>query len=322
MDFTDIVGHERQIESLKSAIGRGAVSHSYLFEGEEGLGKRDLALVFAKTLLCEKEQAQPCNQCHSCRKFDSDNHPDLKVLTPEKNIISLKKIEAIIRDMATRPFEGRRKIYIIDQSHTMRLESQNALLKTLEEPPDYVNIILISPYKNKILPTILSRCQVVKFYPLKNSTITNLLVDKYNIDRDRASFIGAFTKGTVRRSIDYATSDDLFEKREELIKIIDALLKGDKTRALTSLDFFSANKENAEEILDIMIYWFRDLLVYKETGNPSLLVNVDKVEVLSSQKLVDLSRINDIIYRIDETKNNIKRNVNFNLLIETMLLSI
>ncbi|MFA7534057.1 MAG: DNA polymerase III subunit delta' [Tissierellaceae bacterium] len=322
MDFTDILGHERQIDSLKSAIEKGTISHSYLFEGEEGLGKRDLALVFAKTLLCEEGKSEPCNKCSSCRKFDGDNHPDFKITRPVKNLIKIEKVGELIKDMATRPLEGRRKIYIIDDCHTLRLESQNALLKTLEEPPEYINIILITPFKNKIIPTILSRCQIVKFYPLKGSVITNLLVEKYSIDQSEASFIGAFAKGSLRKSIEYATSGKLFEKRDEIIKIIDALIKGDKTRALTSLNFFSENKENAEEILDIMIYWFRDLLVFKETGNPNLLVNVDKVEVLSSQYHIDLNKINDIIYRIDETKVNIKRNVNFNLLIETMLLSI
>ncbi|NLK44858.1 MAG: DNA polymerase III subunit delta' [Tissierellia bacterium] len=322
MDFTDIIGHERQIKSLKNSINNGTVSHSYLFEGEEGLGKKAVAYVFSKTLLCEKKQDEACNTCTSCIKFDSSNHPDFKIISPTNNTIKREEIDKIIKDIATMPFESNRKIYIIDDCHSLRLDSQNILLKTLEEPPDYITIILITSEKEKIIPTILSRCQSIKFYSLENSKIVDLLVEEHKLEINRAKFIASFSKGSLKKSLELANSSDFFNMRSEIIEIIDSLVKGDKIKALTSVDFFNENKENTEEILDIMVYWFRDLLILKETGNANLLINRDMVERLSNQTFMDLNRINDIIYRIDETKINIKRNVNYNLLIETMLLSI
>ncbi len=322
MDFDKILGHEKQIEALKNSIKKKNISHCYLFEGEKGLGKRDLALAFSKTLLCREGEEEPCNRCSSCIKFDSGNHPDFKILSPEKGLIKKSEIEKLINSMATSPFESTRKVFIIDDCDMMRLESQNALLKTLEEPPEYINIILVTSSSSKLLPTILSRCQIIKFYPLDISKIMELLIKDYGINEAQAKFIAGFSKGSVEKSIELATSDSFFDKREELIKIIDSLLKGDKTKALASMDFFNENKENIEEILDIILYWFRDLLIYKEIGDSSLLINKDKLQILSNQSFIDLNRINDIIYKVEDTKINIKRNVNFSLSIETMLLSI
>lgn len=322
MDFNQIIGHEKQINSLKNAIDNGSISHSYLFEGEEGLGKRKVALAFSKTLLCKEEKNSPCNTCSSCIKFDRGNHPDFKELSPEKGLINLKQVEELISSVSTAPFESKRKIFLIDDSHLMNLEGKNKLLKTLEEPPEFMNIILVTSRTNRLLPTIVSRCQGIKFYPVDSFRIKDLLMKEYSIDRNNSKFIAEFTKGSVGKSIELAISEDFFKERDEIIKIIESILKGDKTRALSSIDFFTSNKENIDEVLDIILYWFRDILIYKELGESSLILNKDKIEILSSQSFLDLSKINDIIYRIEETKANIKSNVNLGLSIETMLLNI
>ncbi len=323
MDFNQIVGHEKQIESLKNAMMNGTINHCYLFEGEKGLGKKNLALAFSKAILCKDTSSpDPCNVCSSCIKFNSDNHPDFKLISPEKGVIKKDEIDKLIKGMATTPFEGNKKVFVIDQSDMIRIDGQNRILKTLEEPPNYINIILISSNSTKLIPTILSRCQIIQFYPIRNSKIIDLLVKEYGFHVDKAKFIADFSKGSVEKSIELANSEDFFEKREEIISIIDSLLNGDKVKALTSMEFFNRNKENIEEILDIIIYWFRDLLIYKEIGETSVLTNIDKVEILSKQSFVDFTKINDIIYKVEDTKSNIKRNVNFGLSLETMLLSI
>ncbi|WP_312906355.1 DNA polymerase III subunit delta' [Tissierella praeacuta] len=322
MDFKQIIGHEKQIEALKNSIRNKSISHCYLFEGEKGLGKKNLALAFSKTLLCKEGQAEPCNICNQCIKFDTYNHPDFKLLSPEKGIIKKEEVEKLIKSMATAPFEGRRKVFVIDDCDMMRSESHNALLKTLEEPPEYVNIILITSSSSKLLPTILSRCQIIKFYPLSIPKIIELLIKDHGVDEAKAKFIAGFTKGSVENCIELAKSKNFFDKREEVIRIIDSLIKGDKTKVFTSINFFNENKEDIDEILDIIIYWFRDLIIYKEVGTTSLLINEDKLHMLSEESFMDLNKINDIIYRVEDTKINIKRNVNFSLSIETMLLSI
>lgn len=322
MDFNDIVGHERAIDTLKRSIRKGTISHSYLFEGEEGLGKKMVAYAFAKTLLCKEGKEEPCNRCSSCMKFDGGNHPDLILLEPEKGLIKKGEIESLIKSVITAPFESKRKIFIINDSHTMNPEGKNALLKTLEEPPSYINIILISSSINYLLPTILSRCQIIKFYPVENFKIVNLLMKEFQKTNEESSFIANFTKGAIGKAIEISKNDSFFNRREEVVKIIDSIIKGDRIKAFTSMEFFNDNKENIDEILDIFLYWFRDLLIYKEIGESDLLLNKDKLEYLSQQSFVDLSKINDIIIKVQETKDNIRRKVNYQLSIETMLLNI
>lgn len=322
MDFKEIIGHEKIIEGLNKAISHQTISHSYLFEGEESIGKRKSAYAFAKMLLCKGEKDIPCNSCSSCTKFDSGNHPDFFVIEPENNIIRVHQVESLIKEITTSPYESTRKVFIIDDSHKMNTESKNTLLKTLEEPPHYVNIILISSSPNNLLPTILSRVQSIKFYPIEYSKIIDLLVSNHNKSPEEAKFIAEFTKGAIGRSIRLSNDESFFQRREEVIKIIGALVNGDKTKALSSMDFFNENKEIIDEILDIFLLWFRDLLLFKELGPSDLLINKDKLENLSFQSKVNYNKINDIIVRVQETKQNIRRNINYQLAIETMLLNI
>lgn len=322
MDYNSIIGHNRVIDALKSSIVNNTVSHSYLFQGEEGLGKKMVAYVFAKTLLCKEGKGQPCNRCVSCVKFDSGNHPDFFLLEPEKGLIKKGQIESLVGNVGILPFESKRKIFIIDDSHKMNLEGKNTLLKTLEEPPSYVTIILISSSINNLLPTILSRCQSIKFYPVNASEIEDYLVRIYDKSIEEASFVSNFTKGSVGMSISLSTSDKFFQMRDETVKILDSLIKGDKTRAFSSFEFFNENRDSIEAIIDIILYWFRDLIIYKEIGESHLIVNKDKLEYLSSQSFMDFNSINDIIEKVEATKDNIRKNVNYQLSIETMLLSI
>lgn len=322
MDFNHIIGHEKVIEVLKRALENNTISHSYLFEGEEGLGKKRVAFAFAKALLCIEEQSQPCNTCSSCLKFQGGNHPDFFLIDSEKGLIKKEEIESLIKNITRAPFESERKIFIIDDSDKMNSQGKNALLKTLEEPPSYVNIILISSNTNHLLPTILSRVQRIKFYPVEATKIVKHLVDEYGKFQEEAGFIAEFSKGSVGKSIDLSSSEDFFKKRDEIIKIIDSLLKGDKTKVFSSMEFFNDNKEEIEELLDIFLFWFRDLVIYKEIGESQLIINKDKLEYLSSQSFMKFNKIHDIINKIQETKEDIGRNVNYQLSIETMLLNI
>ena len=320
MGFNQIIGHERVIENLQNAIRYNQIFHSYLFEGEEAIGKKMVALFFAKTLLCKEEGIKPCNRCNSCLKFDNWNHPDLKLIESEKGLIKKEKIDEMIKNINIAPLESKRKIIIIDDSHDIRMEGQNALLKTLEEPPSYINIILISSSSNNLVSTIISRCQIVKFYPVENTKIEELLMAKYNKTLEEASFIAHFTKGSVGKSIMLSQSEEFFQKREEVIDIIDNIIEGNKLKIFSSIDFFSKNKDYYEEILDIILYWFRDLIIYKEIGESKLIINKDKIPLLSRQSFLNLNHINDIIENIMETKQSIERNINYQLAIETMLL--
>ena len=322
MDFKDIVGHENIISNMKRAIENDKVNHSYLFEGPEAVGKKKFALALAKTLLCKEGGLEPCNKCSSCIKFESGNHPDMYLIKPEKDVIKKEQVEEAIRSMITKPLESRRKIYIVDDSYKMTKEAQNGFLKTLEEPPAYVNMILISRSSGSILPTILSRCEVIKFFPIEKAKIIDFLMKKYGKTREEADFISSFSKGSIGKAIDLSLSEDFAQMRDDTIEIVDNVLNGDKLKVFASMTFFDENEDNIEEILDIILYWFRDLLIYKETGLEELLINKDKVGLLSSETFLTKGKINVIIETVQSTKDNLSRRVNYQLSLETMLLKI
>lgn len=322
MDYKDIIGHEDIIKTLKKSIENKNINHSYLFEGEEGIGKKMVAYVFSKTLLCKEKGLEPCNNCTSCSKFDSGNHPDFHIIEPEKKSINIDVVRDLIKKMSTSPFESNKKIFLIEDSDLMRVEGQNAILKTLEEPPHYVNIILISSKPNNLLSTILSRVQSIKFYPIKPKKVVEFLLNTYDLDEEKIRFVAELTKGGIGKSKKLIEKEDFFEMRDWIIKTMIDLGNGDKTKVFNSMEVFEKHKESIDDILDIIIYWFRDLIIYKEVGKSSLIINQDKILELSEQSYMNFDKIDDIINRVEETKINIKRNINYQLVIETMLFNI
>lgn len=322
MEFNHIIGHEKVIQNLKNSIEKGSISHSYLFQGPEAVGKRKVAMAFSKTLLCERGGLEPCNKCNSCIKFDSGNHPDFYLIKEDGNIIKNDQIEDMMKSMITKPLESKRKIYIVDNSFKIDIRLQNKLLKTLEEPPSYVNIILISDSITKLLPTIISRCEIIKFTPLKEKKIAEFLQQKHCKNEEEAKFISSFSKGSIGKAIDLSNNEEFFKRRNELINIINTTLQGDKLRAFASIDFFNENKDFIDELLDIIVYWFRDIYIYKELGNNNLIINKDKLDLLSNQVFLSKDKINDIIKYVDRTRQNVERRVNYQLSIEGMLLKI
>ncbi|OLS02308.1 DNA polymerase III subunit delta' [Tissierella creatinophila] len=322
MDFNQIIGHEKVIEILKKSIKTNKISHAYLFQGEEGIGKKKLSYAFSKALLCLSEGEKPCGDCPSCKRFESGNNPDFFHIEPEKNLIKIEHINKIQKEMSTAPLNSNKKVMLIEDAHLMNKESTNKLLKTLEEPPSFAHIILTSSQAYKLLPTILSRVQTINFFPVPKEKIKNLLIEHYGKDEKQAKFITEFTKGAIGKSINLAKSDLLFQRREEVLKLLNDLIKGDKTKVFNSMDFFNNNEKDIHEILDIMIYYFRDLLLYKKLPNSPLIINQDKISLLNEHSFMAFNKINDIILNIMETKDIIRKNVNFQLSLEAMLLNI
>ncbi len=177
MSFKDVIGHKKPIELLRRAIINDRVVHSYLFLGNEGIGKRWVALQFAKALNClerRAEESDACDRCLSCKKIDAELHPDVTVLEPEGQAIKVDQVRQMLRDLAYRPYEGKRRVCILTAADRMAPNMSNTLLKTLEEPPLHTVIILVANSSKAILPTILSRCQQIPFNPLPLSSLTRL----------------------------------------------------------------------------------------------------------------------------------------------------
>ncbi|MBS4026211.1 MAG: DNA polymerase III subunit delta' [Clostridia bacterium] len=322
MNYNSIIGHHVAIESLKRSVDNGSESHFYIFDGDDGLGKRTIGEIFAKTLLCKEKMNEPCQICSSCRKFDSGNHPDFKEIFPEKGLIKKGVIDEVIRSMAMAPFESEKKVLIIDQAHTMNKEGQNAFLKTLEEPPGFIHIIFVSSSTKNLLQTIRSRGQIVRFYPIPKEEVTKYLVENENVEPDVAGFLSEFTKGSIGKAIELSKSETFFQTREWIIELIDSLVKGEKWKVFSTIDRFSENKEGIQDVLEIFLFWFRDLILFKTIPDSTLIINSDKKILLREQSFLDFDKINDIIEKIVKTMEDVQTNVNFQLSIETMLFKI
>ncbi len=322
MDYKDIIGHDLVIKSLKKACENHKISHFYIFEGQEGLGKRSVAEVFAKTLLCKKKGIEACDNCNSCYKFDNRTHPDFKEVSPEKDIIRKAQIDELIKFINSSPFESEKKLIVIDRAHLMNKEAQNGLLKSLEEPPEYIHIILVSSDSKNLLSTIRSRGQRIHFYPIKEDEIADYLLKTLQVKKDHALFLSKLSDGSLGRAILLSESEDFFLRREWLLELTDGLIQKEAFRIFSAVDYFYSNKDFAEDLLQVLMIWFRDLAVYKATEDIKLVINRDKEELLLKQSFMDFELINDIIEKIQETSFDIQMNVNFQLSIETMLLKI
>lgn len=323
MDFSDIIGHDKIINSLKNTIKNDTIAHGYLFKGPKTIGKTMVGLAFSKTLLCRKKGLEPCNVCKSCIQFDSNNHPDLHIEEPEGDSFKKEQIDEIQKEIRKLPYEGDRKIFILKSADTMTTQAQNSFLKTLEEPPKDTIIIMTAINDRNILPTIRSRSQILKFSPVDKKVIEEFLVNRYNIDKNKAHMISSFSSGVVGRAKEICESEEFNDIREGLINIIKNNISNDSFKSFTTSKFFEENKDKINDILDIMLTWFRDLLIYKQTSNGELLINKDKVDLLTEQAFkLSTDKIHDIIDNIIETKDNISSNVNFQLSIELMLLNL
>ncbi|MFZ5968646.1 MAG: DNA polymerase III subunit delta' [Bacillota bacterium] len=323
MGWKEIVGQHRIVSFLDGAIHRGKIAHAYVFDGPKGIGKMNTALAFAKAIECKNYQGEACNVCSSCIKFHGNNHPDITIIEPDGQSIKNKQIEEFQQDLLLKPYESQKKIYIVNQADEMTVSAQNRLLKTLEEPPEYAVIILISTNFNRFLPTIRSRCQILKFHRVGEKEIITYLRDKHHITGEEAKLLAAFSDGIPQKALDLKNAEDFIKRREVTIEVIDQLLKKDSFQIFSMFDFFQQYKDDITEILDFMIAWFRDILFLSGLQAEDYLINLDRKSQLERHsRTISYDKISNVIEIIEKTKKDIRSNVNFQLAIEIMLLSI
>ena len=219
--FKDIIGHEQIIEHLQNAIGMDKVSHAYIINGPDKSGKMMLAEAFAMALQCEKHGKEACMECHSCRQALGHNQPDIIYVNHEKpNTISVDDIRTQVNnDIDVKPYSSEHKIYIIDEAEKMNQQAQNALLKTIEEPPAYAIIMLLTTNADTFLPTILSRCVTLNIKVVPDEKIKKFLMEKYQIPDYQADVCVAFAQGNVGKAIQLASSDDFNEMKASALLI-------------------------------------------------------------------------------------------------------
>lgn len=329
MDFRSIYGHEHIIEHLKTAIAEGQVSHAYIFHGEDESGKMMIAEAFAQNILCEtplheRGGQDTCNQCRSCLQVKSHNHPDMIYITHEKASIGVDDIRTQLNgDIMIKPYQSERKVYIIDEAEKMTEGAQNALLKTIEEPPSYAVILLLVNNVTALLPTILSRCVQLNLRPVAKDTIKGLLMSKYQIPDYLAEISATFSGGNVGKAIQFATSEEFGRMKTAVVSLVSKIFELHVYEIIDKIKELGEEKARITDYLDLCIMWYRDVLLYKATENEKVLLFGDEIRSISGQaKALSYERIETIIKAIDQAKVRLKANVNFDIVMEMMLLTI
>lgn len=318
-NFENIIGHEQNIEHLENAIENGQVSHAYIFNGEDGIGKMTTAKAFVKALLCESKNS--CGICQSCIQIDSGNHPDVIYVTHEKTGITVDDIrDQVNQSVFVKPYSSDYKVYIIDEADKMNAAAQNALLKTIEEPPAYAVIILLSNNKESFLETIVSRCVVLNFGPLKENQVREYLNSHYDNMNGREDLAVSYSMGNIGKAKKVIESDDFNEQKDFCLNLMANLEKWDIHEILLSLKQMASYKDYIYDLLDIMTIYYRDILILKVTGLPNKTVFKEKFSVMKNQSIyLSFEGIDTIIKEIEKAKIRLKANVNFDVTLELLL---
>ncbi|MHB8128224.1 MAG: DNA polymerase III subunit delta' [Mobilitalea sp.] len=322
--FGQIIGHESIIQHLQNTIGSHKVSHAYILHGEEGMGKKLLATAFAKTLQCEESGIIPCNRCKSCMQSDSSNHPDIMWVTHEKVSIGVDDIRLQVNgDIQVKPYNSPYKIYIIESADKLTEQAQNALLKTMEEPPEYAIILLLVSNVNMILPTILSRSVVLNLKPVDKHAIKGFLMVQHQVPDYMAEMAASFSGGNVGKAIKYASSEDFEGIKKDVLHILKYIDEMELHEVISGLKSFTANKGNIEDYIDLMILWYRDVLMFKATMDPDLILYKEELPIINKQANIrSYEGVEIIVSAMEKAKIRLKANVNFDIAIELMLLTI
>lgn len=325
--FSDIYGYETIKEHMQSAIRLGKVSHAYIINGELGAGKKMLAGIFAKTLQCENMQdtVNPCNKCHSCIQTDSNNQPDIIWVRHEKPAsIGVDDVRnQIISDMQIKPYSSRYKIYIIDEAEKLTVAAQNAMLKTIEEPPAYGIVIFLTTNADIFLQTILSRCVMLDLRPISNSLVEQYLKDHYDVSDYERRFATHFAQGKIGRAKTIIESTEFAHLKQEVMSVIrnaKDMTAGDIIAVVNEVKNY---KLTIDDYLDLLAMWFRDVLLFKSTNDTNYLIFSDEISLIKTQaQTMSYEGIQDILNSIDKVKIRLKANVNFELCIELLIMAI
>jgi len=324
MGFGEIIGHDRQLSTLRSALTSNRLHHAYFFAGPEGVGKRTTAIALAKAVHCMQLDDDFCAQCVNCARISDGNHPDVRFVEPlaGKKEISIQQIRELERELNYRSFSGGRKIAVIDPATSMNLASQNALLKTLEEPPQDSLILLIAANAGALLPTVRSRCLRLPFAPLTRREVAGFLQAKLAMNTGDAEFLAALSMGSIGAAVNL-DKDELIEKRRNWVDVLSSLKAGDHHAAMLAAEALSANRDDALKFLKWSESWYRDVLVHAVTDNAGALVNLDLLEQIRQQSVSNSAATAlNAISRVAEATAGIQRNLNRRMVLEKFLFGV
>lgn len=294
MAFENIIGNNGVKNILQKTINLNNVLHSYMFIGPSGIGKKLFAKEFAKMILCTGNEVKPCNNCKACIEFESENNPDFKIIEPLNGSIKIEQIRSFQEKVIEKPITSNKKVYIINNSDTMTKEAQNCLLKTLEEPPEFVTIILIGSNENLFLNTIKSRCTKIVFNKIDDEELKKILENKFNITNITQNMLEVFS-GSIEKALLLKDKGEIYTKVED---IFNKMQLKDLVDILNDSEIIYKNKEDIIGILE-----FINILLF----------NKAKINVNDSEKYIKCIQI------VEKTKKNLNSNSNFDMSIDNLL---
>ena len=320
--FEEIRGNTPLVEQLRRSAASGRSSHAYLFLGGAGAGKRLIAKTFAKALQCEGEK-RPCDSCKSCHAFNHGNHPDVIYFQPLKNgkTYTIEDVrEQLLETVDLKPFQYEKKIYIIEKADTLNIQSQNALLKTLEEPPAHVVFLLLAERAETFLPTILSRVVVMKIRPLSAETIADYLMQAGHL-AEESHILSAYAQGRIGQALELVEDEGFREMRQDILGKLEALpsmSEGDAYLLAKDLEGY----KNDLRFLDIMELWYRDLLTAKSLREEGYLIQRDKKDAIFRAAKEPAALLAKKAAAVRTARMRLAQNANFRLTMEVMLMDL
>ncbi|CCL85347.1 DNA polymerase III subunit delta' [Clostridioides difficile] len=306
MYFENIIGQDFAKKYLTNSIKKNKLNNAYMFEGMDGIGKKKFADELSKLLLDYE---------------NLENSPDYVLIKPDGNSIKIAQIRNLQSDIVIRPHKDY-KIYIINNAEKMTVEAQNALLKTLEELPNYAIIILVTNNKESLLETIKSRCDIIKFSPIPIEDLKRYLINT-GIEEERAQLLAIFSRGSIENALNLSQSSEFSMMREDIQQYIQIMLDKNIVEILNIPNNMEKYRGKIIALLDMMINYFRDIILLKENVNKNMLINVDKLVFIQNMSgKISYSQLSKIIDIIEDAKSKIKSNCNFNISIQVMSLNI
>jgi len=321
MTLDRILSQDEAIERIKTDIKEKKVDGAYLFAGPSGVGKKRTAISFAMALNCKQDNLNGCGVCTSCVKIQKGIHPSFRIIEPEGGSIKIEQIRHLKVEAGYKIYEGKKRIWVIDEAHKLTHEAANSLLKIIEEPPPQHVIILVSYSPASLLPTIVSRCRIIKFSPLRQEVIKNFLREKGFAEEKLLDVVSRIARGSAGKALEIAGKKSFLEERNRVFKLI-------KEGSLSALEVFRiaeewAGKKNSDSeiLLDVILFFLRDIMMLK-MGYFSIL-NKDKEEELKNLKdKYTLSHLIECMQAVEESRSLIRANVSIQLVIETLLMKV
>ena len=319
MPFAEIIGHERIVEVFRRSVRSGKTSHSYIFEGIPGCGRRKTALALIQALFCTAVDDDACGVCASCRKIAGGNHGDIHFIEPlpDKRDISIEQLRDLQRELSLRPYEGPRKACIMEPAERMSVNAANSLLKTLEEPPGNALIILLTGNADMLLPTIRSRCQVVRFAPLPPEHV-KLLLERNGMEGASAALLAQMADGSMQRALEL-DDDELAVRRELLLKHLSAIDLGRIASVFDASEELAGNRDEALETLDMLLSFYRDV-IHLTAGCGEIINTAIRPALETLARGLSLDRALQVASDVMETRRAVQRNANVKLALDHLFM--